>query len=44
MLQQIALWKIETLVDVKRQKQPPGKGGGGGGGGSSFFFFKFLNC
>ena len=30
MLQQIALWKIETLVDVKRQKQPPGKGGGGG--------------
>ena len=28
MLQQIALWKIETLVDVKRQKQPPGKGGG----------------
>ena len=36
MLQQIALWKIETLVDVKRQKQPPGKGGGGGGGGLGF--------
>ena len=31
MLQQIALWKIETLVDVKRQRQPPGRGGGGGG-------------
>ena len=37
MLQQIALWKIETLVDVKRQKQPPGKGGGGGGGGWGFY-------
>ena len=23
MLQQLALWKIETIVDVKRQKQPP---------------------
>ena len=42
MLQQIALWKIETLVDVKRQKQPPGKGGGGGGGCRVFVVLKFF--
>ena len=37
MLQQIALWKIETLVDVKRQRQPPGRGG------SSFCSFKIFH-
>ena len=42
MLQQIALWKIETLVDVKRQKQPPGRGGGGVEG-SSFCSFKIFH-